>query len=430
MYFLTLLFIFLLLVFCVMILKEDIISPSVMFCFGYLFTLIMLPISCYYFKYTVGAETYCIILFGAFVFVLFSQIIKYLTPRFIFNNFRIEKLQLISLHKISYFIIFIVPIITLCYLVYVFCNIVNFNSNFGDLSLYINKFRQLTAKNIVYLPFSLNQLLKISKCLAYVCIYIYFNNSIFKNNYFKNIYFLFPALIFVFISILRGARFDILEFIIIGFFLLVFFKQCNGSKIKITLKSIKNYILIFILLVAFFSFSKYILGRSQSREFWEYLSFYFGNSIMLLDFFLDNFNGTENIYFGQESFYPIYSLLYKIGLIEHSYSTHLEFAFYNGSSLGNVYTGYRSLINDFGYIGMFIMHAIFSILINLFYYYVRYKKRKPIDIFLIFYLYLASMPVLHFFICRFFYIFSINYLSIFVTIFIMSVVLNAKFVKL
>lgn len=434
MYFLTLLFIFLLLVFCVIILKEDIISPSVMFCFGYLFSLFLLPISYYYFEYKVGIETYLIIVFGSFFFVFISQLVKYLVPRKVFNSFKVESLKPIKISSFSYMLFLLFQFFTILYLFNIFNTSVNFNYDFSDLSTYINKFRNmLVSKNIdnrLVLPFALNQCIKISKCLSYIFIYIYFNNSIYNKKYLKNFYLLFPVIIYCILELLTGARFAILEFIVASIFLYVFFSAANGKKIKFRIKNIRLFLIVFLFLVLIFQGSRYIVDTSQNDELLKTIAFYFGNPIILLDMFIENFNGTYNVFFGQESFYNIYSFLDKVGIVNYPYNIHLEFRFYKGNNLGNVYTGYRSLINDFGYIGMFIMHAIFSILINLFYYYVRYKKRKPIDIFFIFYLYLASMPLLHFFNGRFFYIFSINYLSIFVTIFIISVVLNAKFVKL
>ncbi|MCI6989610.1 MAG: oligosaccharide repeat unit polymerase [Campylobacter sp.] len=399
-----------------------------MFCFGYLFTLILMPISAYYLNYNVSSETYFIIIIGILLFSFVSQFAKYIICYQ--KKVVIQKLKPLYLSKLSYVFMLALALFTFFYLFSFFISNVDFSYSLANISKDINNFRNMLVSKVDRLeyPFLLSQGLKISKCLAFISLYIYFNNSVYYKKYIKNFYLLLPTIIFCLMEFITGARFAILEFIIASFFLFIFFNSANNTKFKLNQRNIIKLIFFMIILIVIFDLSRYVVDTSQDDSILEILAFYFGNPIILLDIYINNFNGVHTNFFGEETFYAIYSFLNKINIVDYSNSVHLEFRSYNGINLGNVYTGYRSLINDFGFIGMLIMHIIYALLINCFYYSIVYKKRKPIDIFIVFYLYLSSMTVMHFFNGRFFYIFSPGFLSVFIIICIFSKVLYVKYI--
>lgn len=75
--------------------------------------------------------------------------------------------------------------------------------------------------------------------------------------------------------------------------------------------------------------------------------------------------GTDII--GKETFFSLVQLMSRLHITDTPlYSVHLEFR--PGVYDGNVYTGFRSYIHDFGYAGLLFMPIFFSVCANWLYY--------------------------------------------------------------
>lgn len=122
------------------------------------------------------------------------------------------------------------------------------------------------------------------------------------------------------------------------------------------------FLLVFVLLGM-------VASRFNSKSIIDTIAFYIGLSIPSFDEFLKNFN--DNIQMvGNETLYGIYAVLNRLGLCAADTSRHLEFVDFNGVS-GNVYTSLRRYINDYGYVGMYIIQFYLGCFWGLLYYFMK-----------------------------------------------------------
>lgn len=89
------------------------------------------------------------------------------------------------------------------------------------------------------------------------------------------------------------------------------------------------------------------------------------------------------------------------GQSQFDYIIHKEFRYFKGESTGNVYTLFRAFIHDFGYMGLLILTAGFSFIINLMHLNNKSKKYKyaeiTYDVGLVFYSYIIFSVYVAFF---------------------------------
>lgn len=121
--------------------------------------------------------------------------------------------------------------------------------------------------------------------------------------------------------------------------------------------------------------------------------------------------GTDII--GKETFYSLVQLMSKLHITDIPlYSVHLEFR--PGVYDGNVYTGFRSYIHDFGYAGLIVLPVLFSVCANWLYYAaVQASREKAVAVGLVLYATLMY-PIFADFVRCFFFLsfFSINTLCL------------------
>lgn len=212
----------------------------------------------------------------------------------------------------------------------------------------------------------LGLLTTISLSISYIYIYELIVN--FKNNrLMKNIYEFVPIILFALVGLNSGKRFDLIK--LLAYTMVVFALFYIKKSIK--LRSLIKIIIISFLFLVVFSSLKSFAGRENDQDIVTYLSSYIGGSIKLFDLYIVQNDVVNNI-FGQESLYSINRVLIKLGLVNYGmYSPHLEFRSYNGINLGNVYTGFRRLIQDFGYVFGLIGSSLMGL-----YYSFSYRKNK------------------------------------------------------
>ena len=125
--------------------------------------------------------------------------------------------------------------------------------------------------------------------------------------------------------------------------------------------------IIAIVLLYLFYILKNFVGRSSDKTIVEYLTSYLGGGIPCFDLFIKDPPVKSNV-FGQETFYSLIEGLKRRGIINApAVSFHKEFRTSNNVGIGNVYTALRDYYYDFGVLGMFIMHSIFSVFFSYLY---------------------------------------------------------------
>ena len=77
---------------------------------------------------------------------------------------------------------------------------------------------------------------------------------------------------------------------------------------------------------------------------------------------------TQSNIWGAETFYALINALRRLGVIEiNAYLVHREFRSIGNISMGNIYTALRDYHYDFGMIGIYILHSVFTIFISVYY---------------------------------------------------------------
>jgi oligosaccharide repeat unit polymerase len=266
---------------------------------------------------------------------------------------------------------------------------------------------------------------RISEILAYIFTYIFLYNYIFFKAK-KIIRYIFPVLVYIPYIILTGGRtgFIILVtvWIIVGS---LFFLQKNKWNRHI----MKKIIIVGIIGIgAFFSFFIFA-GSFRNSKMLEsgisILSEYIGVCIPGLDNYIVNYSGIKAKYFGGQSFREIYASLRQIGIdIPISYTqyrsgdeiTHLH------GLVGprNAATIIESYINDFGFLGLYILFFIWGYLFSFFFEQIRNKRNYG----LIIYSYMLY-GVTEFIVTE--RIFTLFFSSIFIKKFILIVFFNYLF---
>lgn len=171
-----------------------------------------------------------------------------------------------------------------------------------------------------------------------------------------------------------GARNGFIMFFVA---LVAFYILCNPQKREINLIKIFPIACaaLFVFLIIFTELGK-MTGKIV-EDATEKVVLYTGSSIVGLSVWLENYSPSR--LFGQESFWGLRYLLKKIFPSVECDSQFLTSVQFNNNSGTNIFTGFRSYIADFGWIGMVVICFFVGLFITIAYNVVR-KKSRPIDI--------------------------------------------------
>lgn len=250
-------------------------------------------------------------------------------------------------------------------------------SFFGGSLLY--NYRMITSYSNTLgsdegVPFILGQLLKLSTVFCFISVMIILYNVIVaKTKIRKNILFFIPVGLYFAQSIIGAARSDLLHLFTFSIIVAVVFNQYRHNwRAKLPIKTmVKIVSLVAFVLFVFYELSS-VIGRTFSQlNIFSYLSIYTGGSIQHFNQYITE-GGVINKYWGQETLANVYRFLWKIGMIDSYPIVHLEVRHLNAYLTGNVYTFFRRLIQDYGYLGMYA----YTILCSSFYSYYYNVKIK------------------------------------------------------
>lgn len=393
--------------------KKDIFHPACLISLSFCFSIFCAILNIENWKINLSSSTVEIILIGLLSFVMPSIFIG------IKKKKKIDLSEIIEIKISKSFTIIFLTLQFLFLILYIFW-MKNYMGGFSKLfnlsSMTKFRFARSFDQTINY-PSYISQGIKFSKALVYILTYIFINNTILKKTKKEKIRINFSVvlsiLMFVIQTFITGGRSELILFLIytitLYFYLYNFYNEKSGTKIG---KNLIKLVLFVIFVLYLFSITRTLVGRTSNDGFISYISRYFGGSIQLFDKYLKNPIKKSSI-FGKETFYGINKFLGQLGLINENYTMHLEFRSSNGVELGNVYTAFRRMYQDFGILGIIILNFIHGTIMSCYYKKIYSSDKVKLSLGIIFYFMLLHTIILMPF-SDFFYstVLSINYLNI------------------
>lgn len=122
--------------------------------------------------------------------------------------------------------------------------------------------------------------------------------------------------------------------------------------------------LFFIAVVGFYVAGK-LIGRVPSSGPVEYISFYLGAGIPSLQWLLDHIGSVTDVT-GSFTLHGIYSLLYKVGIINDLHVYSIQWVNLEGHN-SNIFTMFGRYYLDFGWLGVIILSALSGVVYTFLY---------------------------------------------------------------
>lgn len=223
----------------------------------------------------------------------------------------------------------------------------------------LGAYREMSVKNGSAVSSSVDLLMMVSECLAYLYMFLFINN-------FKKIRFLIPIMLYVVPISFSTARSEIIK-LFIAFIVMYYLIRTRPS--GNTARFIK--LLFKVIIVGTFAFI--MLGNLTKKSslysgVFENISMYIASSIPAFDKFLEEYKYTISN-FGAESLWGINSLLRKFGVIlfntDNNYLPYTYLSYMHHQT--NIYTFMRRPFYDFGLFGMLIVIFLISFFYTRFY---------------------------------------------------------------
>lgn len=363
-----------------LIIDKDILSPAAVFCESFLISLLVLSININEWDVNLSLETVVILIIGFVVFLGTSLFCKRVFDKKSKNK-EYKENKLITVNKICFNIMVIFSLIISVLYVKSFYNSVGGFSNLSELSRAINYYRISTSYDLgdaSAIPTLITQLYKVLKVFAMVCIYIFINNYYYKksNNIKKKfeLKYIFPFIILTPLTLLTGNRMELATLIIA--IVIIFNIMAHRYGYKLNISTFRKYFILLICAVCLLSFTKNITGRTSNSKGFEYVSIYFGAPVELFDLYMKA-PKTKSDFFGKETFWSLNNFIRRIQG-KSTYQIHLPAKETNGHLLGNVYTAYRNLYQDFGIIGLIFLVSLESFVFSKMYYKIKNRDKNGV----------------------------------------------------
>lgn len=355
--------------------KGDLFSPSVLVCLSFFVCSFFALINYTNWELdSFSGKTTLIIILGILIFVFSDYFVKFIK----FEKKIISKKNTIFIKtwKNILIILFLV-----CVTILIFDQVKKIGS-IGDSENLVYNYRINVSYKGGDTSSLINMLQKISVAIGFVYTYI-FIATLRESSFKQKILYIIPILITVSQSLLSGSRFNIIKFICAAliYYSFYYIKKSFSKKFLIRVLG------VFLFFLVFFYFIKDMSGRVSDESLVEYISLYVGGSIKLFDMYVKD-PPTGFLIFGKETFYSINQFLTKLNILNVPYyPPHLEFRWLNGVNLGNVYTGFRRTIQDFGIPMGMLLTFVVSMIYSLFYRYTKmnFNDEKKMDYSLFYY---------------------------------------------
>lgn len=246
---------------------------------------------------------------------------------------------------------------------------------YGSMMTYA---RKMTLESGYSRSRTINHMMSMSKAVAFILGWVGIHNFICKKLERKDILCIIAVVIaFAIQAIASASRGFAIDWV--AYFCLLYFmklSKSNGWKninpIKIIVMGISAigvFLIVFVVLGL-------VANRFGGDNIVDTIAFYLGMSIPSFDHFIKTYNSqVQN--FGGETLYGLYAILNKLGLSSYDLARHLEFVKFNDVS-GNVYTSLRRYINDYGFIGLYIIQFYLGVFYSFLYNLVRRSSNEAL----------------------------------------------------
>ena len=408
-----------------LLITRDIFSPACIMCETYILATISAIYNIEKWGMNLHDNTTCIIFLGIASFVVVSVIISLYYKLNIKSKVDKKELKFIKYHKKTMLILIAFQGVCLFIYFYFFIKALGDLSRFDGLNHLMRYFR-LYVDLEEDIPLLVNQLIKYSKAMAYICGYIFVHNKIItiktKTKAHDN-FLLISLLIFIANSLLTAGRFEmmllILSLVVMWYIVMLYYSEKG-----ISINTILKLIIILLLAIILFVVTKTIVGRTGEVSVLDDFTEYFGGSIQIFDTYMQE----EQVPNKQELFSGILKLLRKFKLLEMQtvdtgLATYVEV---NGIVIGNVYTGFRKIHHDFGVFGIMIFQMLQAIILTIYYEKIKGMKNiNNVSISIIFYAAISFSLFFHSY-SEFFYsvILSFNYIAFLVMLLIIKYIVT------
>ena len=372
--------------------KKDIVAPAFIFSIGFVIQAIFVVIYAKKWEMGLHLNTFFVITLGIAEFVIISYIVN-LVFNFIRKNKnkieekeqnkflenienKVEYLKINMTLEILYLIFML--IISGVYLYFVVKSVNGSFENILTIFEAMSKYDNLLkfSDETIALPFLIKNLHELVIASGYWFVYVAINN--FLSNKKINIVEILIIIVSIVSSMLNGSRtiaFMIMFAAIIMFIILL--QKKKNKKNVITVKLVRNIVILGCIFVVIFYFSAQAWGRVSKEDKMYYFAIYCGAQVKNLDIYFQEKDYVKNneIWGSQTFFSLVQTLGQKIGFKDFkNYRLDLPFREVNGLNLGNVYTTFYPYIYDFGYIGEFILVLIMAVISQVVYEFVKNTK--------------------------------------------------------
>lgn len=246
----------------------------------------------------------------------------------------------------------------------------------NDFAMSMNAYRSELIEEGSSLPGPLTKLNVVFETGMFVMIYIFINNFLVNRKIKSNYLMLVSIVVYLISTIFTAQRTTILIAFIFTLFVLYFLLNRKYQFIKkMNGKYIRRGLLVVAAFLLLFGATRGLFGRISDQTAVDSATSYMGYSIELLDAYIQH--PLESKQFGEETFMQARSILSQYGLMEPlSRSPFLEFRKTVRGGSGNVYTGYRSYIHDFGYLSIIPFQIILAMFFGIWYEKISRRKVK------------------------------------------------------
>lgn len=364
--------------------NQDLFSPSVLMCLGFVLATASAMMNIDEWKINLHIKTVLVIIIGMISFILGELLINSKNKNYYMKNSFVEnKLIYIDNYKIILFIIFDIVVIYLYYKEVV--RIASLGHSYWQSKGLMAAFKmQSTYSTDVESAINsvVIQLSKLTTTSSYVFLFILINNLMndirkTKIKIKSNFKLLIPIFLYIGLQMIKGVRITLITMFVSTFFLINYFwhRKLGWNK-KISYKFIKTGVISFAAFLVIFFITKEIVGRVSSDNFLDYITKYTGGSIQLLDTFLKDTTIKKDKVFLSETLTGFLISFNKMGIYDTTILKQLEFRGTDtGIYLGNVYTAFRRYYSDLGWLGLFIFPFILSCFMTRMYNLVKLKYK-------------------------------------------------------
>lgn len=373
------------LIYCYYVFGKDLFSPSAILCEVFILSTIACIFNIDVWGVNLGVDTLAVILGGNAVFIIASTIVHLVFSKKNENK-KIERGEELNYINIKLAILILVAIAYLVFSVIYAKTVISILGTLdysGDMANAMAIYRSETFSGGVSLPIWLVRMDVVLGIGIYVLMYVFINNIIVDRKKKSNYLLLVAVVAYLISSVFTAQRTTILlAFIFALFVTYTLLNRKYRFVQRLNAKYVFRGVIILVAFLALFGATRGLFGRQGEMSPFDNVTYYTGNSIESLDLFIKS--PLESRQFGEETFRQFRVYLSEYGLAEETTmrTANLEFRQdANGNRAGNVYTGYRYYIHDFGYGSMMLFQVLTALFYGVWYEKLRHRElKKNIDL--------------------------------------------------